>query len=200
MRIFGALLIAGLVALCAWGCDRMAPSSPTVIAGAAAPHQNAESAGSAVQVKPGQAILIRGPLVFRGLPFFAPNALPGLEGEYSLALSSAEPKSQGSAGEVSAERALRLRVWYTREPLYFGTGWIRGTLGRYTIYTSTHDATGALVIAFAADRYELLVELPGDSAVLRRFAIALEDRFAVFFAEATTDAELSFPAYVDFAP
>ncbi|MGO8692790.1 MAG: hypothetical protein ACLQMF_03865 [Rectinemataceae bacterium] len=199
MRIVVALLTAGLVAVGACSCGRMEPSSLASSAGKNASHQVSESAGSAVRTEPGRAMLIRGPLVFHGLPFFAPNALPGLEGEYSLVSGTAEPAVQGSSGGAPAERVLQLRIWYTREPLYFGTDWIRGTMGRYAIYTSKRDATGAVVIAFAADRYELLVELPSDDAELRRFAAALEDRFALFFADAATDADLSFPAYVDFA-
>jgi hypothetical protein len=213
MRVVVGLLTAGLVVFGAWGCGRMGHSPLASIAGNASPLKTAESAGGAglagggsivadsgIQLKSGRAILIRGPLIFRGLPFFAPNALPGLSGEYLLSLPAPEPTSQGSSGASASPQTLRLRVWYTREPLYFDAGWTRGALGRYTIYTSRRGAAGAPVIAFALDRYELFVELPADSAALRRFAAALEDRFALFFAEAATDADLSFPSFVDFVP
>ncbi|MDA8426524.1 MAG: hypothetical protein M0Z80_10360, partial [Treponema sp.] len=149
----------------------------------------------------GRAMLVRGPLAFRGLPFFAPNALPGLSGVYALAA----PAVPGPAGAASgdggpASRTLPARVWFTRQQLYFGAGWTRGASGRYTVYSSTGGASGTVVLAFSTARYELLVELPRDDAGLRRFASALADSFELFFSEAATDADISFPAFVDYAP
>jgi hypothetical protein len=132
-----------------------------------------------------RAILDRGTYAVKGLPFFSPNAIPCLMGEYLFPAPKAD---------------LRIPVWYTREPLVFGAEWARRDMPPYAarvlLRTEGGRQAGA-VLSLATARYTLFLELPSDSAAFRDFAVALEQRFAVFFASAPSDAELSFPAYVD---
>jgi len=59
---------------------------------------------------------------------------------------------------------------------------------------------GGPVIALAGPGYSLFFELPEDTPAFRSFLAAFERRFAFFFEGAPTDAELSFPAYLDYIP
>jgi hypothetical protein len=67
---------------------------------------------------PGQAILERGPLATRGLPFFPPNVLQAYLGEY---LAEAGACDGGDA---------RVVVYFTREPLVLPAGWRGVTCGQ----------------------------------------------------------------------
>ncbi len=159
-----ALLALGLLAL------GLGPASP----GAAAP--GAPSPQAAI------ARLIKGPYPAKGLPFFETNALPALQGEYSLA--------QGSC-----------RVWSCRAPLVFGGEWKsqgRAEAGQAALRLLSTPSS--VVLALSGDGYTLFFEAPSDSPTLRTFAYAMEKRFRGFFAAAPTDAELSFPAFVDLGP
>ncbi|HUW42579.1 MAG TPA: hypothetical protein VMV90_16365 [Rectinemataceae bacterium] len=193
MRVVAVVVAIVLAAFGVSSCDRM---QALVAASGTTPM-------AALQVAPGRAILVSGPLAFRGLPFFSPNALSGLVGEYALAppaVGAQGPAAAGSGGGVPVLRTLTARVWFTHEPLYFGARWTRGALGRYTVYSSTDQVTSSVILAFTSDRYELLVELPSGTTAFHRFAMALADRFALFFSESATDADISFPAFVDYAP
>jgi hypothetical protein len=127
------------------------------------------------------AVLLRGPEARRGLPFFGGNAIPCLAGLYAV-------------GDV------RVPVWSCRDPLYLGAAWkplkIEGRLAASWLLEGKEGP----VLALAGRGYTLFLEAPGDSPPLRRFALAFERRFSTFFANAPSDAELSFPAFVDFAP
>lgn len=126
--------------------------------------------------------LLSGPAALRGLPFFAPNAIRVLRGEYDLG-------------------PFRVVLWYTREALVFGDAWKAQPSGRGGQAKSwLLDRPEGTVLVIAESGYSLLAELPQDSASLRRFLWALDEKFRVFFLNAPTDAELSFPAFVDFVP
>jgi len=56
----------------------------------------------------------------------------------------------------------------------------------------------SVVLALKAASYILFLELPEDTVALRRFALALDRRFGFFFENAATDAELSFPSFVEY--
>lgn len=131
---------------------------------------------------PGIARLIKGPYPVKGLPFFETNALPALQGEYSL--------GQGSC-----------RVWSCRAGLVFGGDWKaqgRPEAGQPALRILGRPAS--FVLALSGEGYTLFFEAPADSPLLRSFAYAMEKRFRGFFAGAPTDAELSFPAFVDLGP
>ena len=116
----------------------------------------------------------------RGLPFFGPNAIPALSGLYDV-------------------DGRELRVWSCRETLWLSPEWKPLPSGLDTVSKAflLQKGPGA-ILALVAKDYRLFVELPEDSAILRRFAASLDRRFLVFFQNAKSDAELSFPAYVDF--
>lgn len=143
--------------------------------------QTAAATGAAEAVS-SPARLLSGPAALRGLPFFAPNAIRVLRGEYDLG-------------------PFRVVIWYTREALVFGGSWKAQPSGRGGEAKSwLLEAASGPVLAIAEPGYSLFVELSRDSAPLRRFAWALDEKFRVFFLNAPTDAEISFPAFVDFVP
>jgi hypothetical protein len=127
------------------------------------------------------AILSEGTLALRGLPFFAPNAIRALGGEYSLGPT-------------------RIQVWFTRDAVAFSEVWKRTPFAGYVAYVQTRKDTAAgkgALFALALGPYELFIQVPEDSSASRSFISAFERRFAVFYANAKDDSELSFPAFVD---
>ncbi|HET7838115.1 MAG TPA: hypothetical protein VFL04_00045 [Rectinemataceae bacterium] len=130
---------------------------------------------------PERAVLTKGTFALRGLPFFGPNAIPALGGEYSLG-------------------AAAIPVWFTRESLVFSERWKRTTIGAHPAFLlqpkEGQEAKGA-VFALSLGAYSLFAQVPGDEAAGRLFVDALERRFAVFYANARNDSELSFPAFLD---
>ena len=161
------------------------------LAGLARP---ALSAASPASGTPARAILAKGPDASRGLPFFSANAIPSLRVEYLIVPAGAIPANAAEA--VAPGRADPVvRVWYTRERLVLGATWKVVELGGRR--ARLLERVEGPVIALISERYALLFELPADSPSLRGFATTLERRFAIFFDNAPTDAELSFPAIVD---
>ncbi len=132
--------------------------------------------------KPASARLLKGPTAVRGLPFFGQNAIAALSGEYAV-----------------GQR--RVKVWSCRSPVFYSPAWkpTQTDLGASTRAFLLARPEGP-VLAFSAGSFTLFVELPADSPSLRRFSVALERRFAVFFVNAASDAELSFPAFVEYVP
>jgi hypothetical protein len=129
----------------------------------------------------GRALLSSGPDLLHGLPFFGPNAIAGLGGEYL----------------VGAEA---IPLWFTRVTLSYGGAWKEG--GGFPVVAGAREysltTSGRSVIAWKYARYSLIISFPSETAELRRFASALLLRFAFFFENAATDAELSFPATVEY--
>jgi hypothetical protein len=162
---------------------------------------------------PALGVLVRGPDALRGLPFFSANAIPALRVEYILVPAGSVPID--AAGAVSPGRVDPIiRVWCSREPLVLGPAWKPIALGarRALLLAGTDpEPSGAevsrsvpsnlavpAVLALPSARYTLVFELPEDNQVFRSFAVALDGRFALFFENAPSDAELSFPAFVAF--
>lgn len=140
-----------------------------------------------------RALLISGADPVKGLPFFPPNALASLVGAYDLALP-APPGSLSSPSTLT-------EVWYTRESLVLGPAWKRsdGTLPQALVL----DRPQGPVYCLAGEGYRLFLEPPngsggGAEAAWRAFVPAFERKFQAFFLSAATDAELSFPAFVDY--
>ncbi len=135
---------------------------------------------------PGRAILVRGADPIRGLPFFPPNALSALVGVY--------------APEGTADTPDETKVWFTHETLVLGAAWERTNLGGPEAYLLARPQ-GA-VLALKSAQYYLFFELPAgaapDDQSRLSFIRAFDRKFQAFFTNATTDAELSFPAYVDY--
>jgi hypothetical protein len=66
-----------------------------------------------------QAILERGPVAVRGLPFFPPNVLEAAKGQYVV--------------EEDRVVKARIEVYFTREPLVFPAGWRRERCGAESV-------------------------------------------------------------------
>jgi len=144
----------------------------------------------------GRAFLLRGPDVVKGLPFFPPNVLRALAGAYSLdAPSALEPARDAS-------RAGELKLWYTREALVLGSAWKRAEAYGGGAYLMGRG--GGSVLLLRAEGYYLFFELPGaapsapEELKRRAFVRAFDRKFLSFFKNAGSDAELSFPAFVDY--
>lgn len=137
-------------------------------------------------------MLVSGADSVRGLPFFSPNAIAALTGVYAVggAPIAAAPMASAATG------APRITLWYTREAVVLGSAWKRLDLGGSALYSLPRDSGTALCLKSA--RYALFFELPVDDAANRAFVLAFNRKFLVFFENAPTDAELSFPAYVDY--
>ena len=150
----------------------------------------AASAGTSPTSDTRRAILVRGAYAVKGLPFFPPNALPALTGIYG--------PDTGSAGPAS--RADEISVWYTREALVLGGTWKRTDIGGSEAYLIERPQGPVIVLKSAG--YYLFFELPAgtspDDKGRASFVRAFDRKFLVFFTNAATDAELSFPAYVDY--
>ena len=180
----GVLILSLALALSLPGpCGLAAQASPASGGGAAiAPGVAGPTSATVAEAIRSPARLLSGPAALRGLPFFAPNAIRVLRGDYDLG-------------------PLRVAVWYTREALVFGEAWKSQPSGRGGAAKSwLLERSAGPVLAIAEPGYCLFVELSQDSASLRRFAWSLDEKFRVFFLNAPTDAELSFPAFVDFVP
>lgn len=178
----GVLILSLALALSLAGPCGLAAQAAGSSGSGGSPAATAAAAPGALGSLRSPARLLSGPAALRGLPFFAPNAIRVLRGEYDLG-------------------PFRVAVWYTREALVFGEAWKvqpsgRGGAARAWLL----ERAGGPVLAIVEQGYSLFVELPLDSASMRRFAWAWDEKFRVFFLNAPTDAELSFPAFVDFVP
>ncbi|HOX48185.1 MAG TPA: hypothetical protein PLG14_03285, partial [Spirochaetales bacterium] len=130
------------------------------------------AAAARPELPPGRALLLRGPEPRKGLPFFSPNAIPALVGEYEVSKSL-------------------VRVWSSRSPLSFGKSWESIPIKLPASLRALRLARdGGPVIALAGPDYSLFFELPADTPAFRSFLAAFERRFAFFFEGAPTDAEL----------
>ena len=155
--------------------------------------QNAARVADQAAILEGRAILVKGTYAIRGLPFFPPNVIQALGGEYALG-----GYPSGTAGNGS--RPIRIPVWYTRERVFFGGPWKRTSVPAYTAYSLERGEGGKggdFILALANGSYILFFAFPEDRPRYRELAAIVERRFAIFFANAKNDAELSFPAYVD---
>jgi len=94
----------------------------------------------------GQAILERGPIAVRGIPFFPPNVLEADWGEYLTG-------------------QFRIEVYFTREPLALPGGWRKAPCGRETLlrldgeekptfcYVEPGDGGYALFLSFESEAF-----------------------------------------------
>jgi hypothetical protein len=137
----------------------------------------AAAAQSAVSNAPNRAILARGPIPVNGIPYFPPNALPALEGEYRF-------------------REATVDVFFTREILYFPAAWSKARYGEASVFEL--KSGGRVVVAYRdASGYYLILDFPPNAAWASRFLAAFRSRFEFFRRSAKTEADLSFPAVVE---
>jgi hypothetical protein len=142
------------------------------------------SAPGQASAEPSRAILLRGADPVKGLPFFAPNAIAALTGAYSLG------KAQAPV----------VALWFSRESLVYDSSWKRldpREGGPYAEAAYSLPRGPGSVLALKSEGYTLFFELPGDPREAA-FTRAFSRKFPVFFRYAASDAELSFPAYVDY--
>jgi hypothetical protein len=154
-----------------------------VVALGAAVDAEAQNAASRAEASR-RAMLVRGADSARGLPFFGPNAIAALSGAYRLVAGGGEAV-----------------VWYTRDSVVLGPEWKRTSLGG--VEGSQPEArvlarARGIAVALEGEKYSLFFELASDAPSWRAFAFAFDRKFRGFFDAATSDAELSFPAYVDY--
>jgi hypothetical protein len=164
--------------------------------------------GTAVAA-PRRAVLLRGADAVKGLPFFAPNAIAALSGLYALETPAATGASDSGAGAAPGQAApgptapgpaAQVAVWYSRESIVFAPAWKRVDSRGVAAYA---DAAYSLargegtVLALKSEGYTLFFEITGDPKATD-FARAFSGKFPIFFRNAASDAELSFPAYVDY--
>jgi len=161
-------------------------------AGAAAQSSGARAAKSS-------GLLVRGPFSERGLPFFGANAIPVLRGEYLVGAKAEDAASAvgAASAEGSASSAGPTTVWYTREGVVLSSAWqaIPGSANASLRLLAQPEGE---VLYVRGEGYSLFVRAPKADAAARSFALALNRRFAVFFNSASSDAELSFPAVVEY--
>jgi hypothetical protein len=163
----------------------------------------AAAVSSAEASAPHRALLLQGADAVKGLPFFPPNAIAALSGVYSLDRPASPGAAAASPGDAAAPPASKagssVAVWYTRETLVFAPAWKRVDLGGLPgdVAYSLAEGTG-IVLALKAGTYVLFFELSSGDPSFAAFAKAFERKFQAFFENAASDAELSFPAYVDY--
>jgi hypothetical protein len=150
---------------------------------------------------PRRAFLLRGADAVKGLPFFAPNAIAALSGLYALEDPSAAGIPERGAPEMPARgRAAQVALWYSREAIVFSSAWKRFEsrgIGTFPDSAYSLERSEGRVLALRSEGYTLFFELPGDPREID-FARAFSGKFPIFFRSAASDAELSFPAYVDY--
>ena len=151
----------------------------------------AAASGPAVAT-PRRAVLLRGADAVKGLPFFAPNAIAALSGLYALEMPAGAGAAPGPAAQVA--------VWYSRESIVFAPTWKRVDsrgVGAFADAAYSLARGEGTVLALKSEGYTLFFEMTGDPRATD-FARAFSGKFPIFFRNAASDAELSFPAFVDY--
>jgi hypothetical protein len=153
--------------------------------------------GAGGAAAPRRAVLLRGADAVKGLPFFPPNAIAALSGAY---VPNRPAPAGGSSAAGAAPGLPETAVWYSREFLVLSPAWKRVdslSVG-FPDEAAYALARGSLtILAIRAPKYTLFFEL-SDEGGGREFARAFDRKFRSFFDNAAGDAELSFPAYVDY--
>ncbi len=130
------------------------------------------------------ALLIRGTEPVKGLPGFGDNAFAAIYGEYAL-----------------GEAVPPVRVWATREPLYFHPDvWKERSLGGYAGLERVGDDGNLFAATLPGLEWTVLVSFSGDelgAAGSDRFFRGFLNRFSLFVAGAKLPTDVSFPATFD---
>jgi hypothetical protein len=148
---------------------------------------------------PLRALLSQGADRVKGLPFFSPNAIESLSGAYELGHAASQSASIGGASPAVP----RLAVWYTRETVVLDSAWKSFDLGEGRAYVLPES--GGEVLALRGGLYTLFFKPDAttgapllDDEKTKSFIKAFSRKFLSFFENAASDAELSFPAFVDY--
>ncbi len=147
----------------------------------AAPPGGIVAGGMPLAAPPGRGLLAEGPARVGGLPFFPSNATPALSGTYLVGPD-------------------RITFWFTRSALFFSESWKdHPALASATgVPSSLLVLDGRQVFALRWKDHCLFLSAPAGRELSRAFIVAFVRRFSFFYGTAATDAELSFPAAVDF--
>ena len=143
-----------------------------------------EPADSPAVPERGSALLERGPLAVKGIPFLPPNSLPAFWAEYRVAGDFAE-------------------VWYTRQPLVLPAAWPKLRCGAWSLLLVTVDAGLAVCYAGPLQEGEPAVYLffslaSGDPAAGCGWVEAFLQRFRYLLAFAASGTEIPFPAVLEY--
>ena len=130
------------------------------------------------------ALLERGPLTVKGIPFLPSNVLPAYWAEYRVAGDPAE-------------------VWYTRQPLVLPAAWPKLRCGAFSLLLVPVDA--GLVVCFAGPLQEgepavylFFSYASGEPASWCGWVEAFLQRFRYLLAFAASGTEVPFPAVLEY--
>jgi hypothetical protein len=137
-------------------------------------------AGAPAGAQSGQAVLLRGPLAARGIPFFPPNVLEAYRGEYQ-------------AGDW------RIEVYFTREPLVLPAGWRRASCGQEAILRlESEEKPTFCCLEPAEGAYAVFFSFESGTFPWCAWTQAFLQRLRSLLAFSQVGAEVPFPAVLDY--
>ena len=137
-------------------------------------------AGVPAGAQSGQAILLRGPLAARGIPFFPPNVLEAYRGEYQ-------------AGDWWIE------VYFTREPLVLPAGWRKAPCGQEALLRLEGEEKPTFCYLEPAEAgYAVFLSFESDAFPWCAWTQAFLQRLRSLLAFSRGLAETPFPAILDY--
>ena len=140
----------------------------------------AAAAAAGQSGQPGQAILQRGPLPARGIPFFPPNLLPAFRGEYL------------------AEEG-RVVVYFTREQVVLPSGWRGVRCAQTPLVRVVNEEDFTLCFVESAEAgYVLFFSFQSESFPWCAWTEAFLQRFRYLLAFTQSSSEVPFPAIFEY--
>ena len=137
-------------------------------------------AGGPAGAQSGQAVLLRGPLAARGIPFFPPNVLEAYRGEYQ-------------AGDW------RIEVYFTREPLVLPAGWRKASCGQEAILRLEGEEKPTFChLEPAEGAYAVFLSFESGTFPWCAWTQAFLQRLRSLLAFSQGGAEVPFPAVLDY--
>lgn len=135
---------------------------------------------ASTEAQAGQAILERGPVAVRGLPFFPPNVLEADRAEYL-------------AGESLIE------VYFTREPLVLPAGWRRERCGQESLLRVEGEERPVFCYVQPGEGgYALFLSFDSEGFPWCAWTQAFLQRLRSLLAFSQGPAETPFPAVLDY--
>ena len=140
----------------------------------------AAAAAAGQSGQPGQAILQRGPLPARGIPFFPPNLLPAFRGEYLA--------DEG-----------RVVVYFTREQVVLPSGWRGVRCAQAPLVRVANEEVFTLCFVESGEAgYVLFFSFQSESFPWCAWAEAFLQRFRYLLAFTQSSSEVPFPAIFEY--
>jgi hypothetical protein len=137
-------------------------------------------AGGPAGAQSGQAVLLRGPLAARGIPFFPPNVLEAYRAEYQ-------------AGDW------RIEVYFTREPLVLPAGWRKARCGQEAILRLEGEEKPTFCYLEPAEgAYAVFLAFESGTLPWCAWTQAFLQRLRSLLAFSQGGAEIPFPAVLDY--